>query len=57
MSTNKTLAILAASSVLALISLSPVYAESIPKQEQNQLNNSRSRMWIRVRPRAPTLRS
>jgi hypothetical protein len=40
MSTNKTLAILAASSVLALISLSPVYAESIPKQEQNQLNDS-----------------
>ena len=40
MSTNKTLAVLAASSVLALISLSPVYAEFIPKQEQNQLNDS-----------------
>jgi hypothetical protein len=40
MSTNKTLAVLAASGVLALISLSPVYAESIPQQEQNEINDS-----------------
>ncbi len=40
MSTNKTLSVLAASSVLAFFAFSPVYAESIPQQEQNQLNNS-----------------
>jgi hypothetical protein len=40
MSTNKTLSVLAASSVLALLALSPVYAESIPQEEQNQLNDS-----------------
>ena len=40
MSTNKNLAVLAASSVLALFSLSPAYAESVPQQEQNELNNS-----------------
>jgi hypothetical protein len=37
--TNKTLAVLAASA-LAISAFSPVYAESIPKQEQNQLDNS-----------------
>jgi hypothetical protein len=40
MSTNKTLAVLAASSVLALFSLSPVYADSVTQQEQDQLNDS-----------------
>ena len=40
MSTNKNLAVLAASSVLALFSLSPAYAESVPQQEQNELNDS-----------------
>jgi hypothetical protein len=41
MSTNKTLSVIAASSVLAFFALTPVYAqESIPQQEENQLDNS-----------------
>jgi len=40
MSTNKTLAVLAASSALALFAFSPVYAESLPQQEQQELDNS-----------------
>lgn len=40
MSTKKTLSVLAASSVLALFALSPVYAEDIPQMEQEQLDNS-----------------
>lgn len=40
MSTKKTLAIIAASSALALFSLSPVYAEDIVTEEQDQLNDS-----------------
>jgi hypothetical protein len=40
MSINKTLSVLAASSVLALFTLSPVLAEDIPQEEQNQLNDS-----------------
>jgi hypothetical protein len=41
MSTNKTLSIIAAASgVLALFALTPVYAESIPQEEQQQLNDS-----------------
>jgi len=41
MSINKTLAILAASSALALFAVAPVYAEDpIVTEEQDQLNNS-----------------
>jgi hypothetical protein len=40
MSINKTLSVLAASSALALFALSPVYAEDIVTEEQDQLNNS-----------------
>jgi hypothetical protein len=40
MSTNKTFAVLAASSVLALFALSPAYAGDIVKEEQEQLDNS-----------------
>jgi hypothetical protein len=40
MSTIKTLSVLAASSALALFALSPVYAQSIPEMEQEQLDNS-----------------
>ncbi len=40
MSTNKTLSVLAASSALALFALSPVYAENLPQEEQQQLDNS-----------------
>ncbi len=39
MTTNKTLAVLAASA-LAIFAFSPVYAESIPAEEQQQLDNS-----------------
>ena len=40
MTTNKSLAVLAASA-LAIFAFSPVFAaESIPQEEQNQLNNS-----------------
>lgn len=37
---NKTLSVLAASGVLALLALSPVNAQSIPEMEQEQLDNS-----------------
>lgn len=40
MSISKTLSVLAASSALALFALSPVYAEDIVTEEQDQLNNS-----------------
>jgi hypothetical protein len=40
MSTKRTLAILAASSVLAMFAMSPVYAEDIVTEEQDQLSNS-----------------
>jgi hypothetical protein len=40
MSTKKTIAVLAASSVMALFALSPVYAGDIVQEEQDQLNNS-----------------
>jgi hypothetical protein len=40
MSINKTLSVLAASSALALFALSPVYAEDIVTEEQEQLDNS-----------------
>lgn len=40
MSTNKTLAVLAASGVLALFAFAPAYAEDIPEMEQQQLDNS-----------------
>jgi hypothetical protein len=40
MTTNKTLSVLAASSVLAFFALSPAYAQSIPEEEQQQLDNS-----------------
>lgn len=45
MSTKKTVAVLAASSLLAFLSLSPVYAEeekekSIPEMEKEQMDNS-----------------
>jgi len=40
MSTKKTFAVLAASSTLAMFALSPVYAQSIPEMEQEQLDNS-----------------
>jgi len=40
MSINKTLSVLAASSALALFALSPVYAEDIVTEEQDQLNDS-----------------
>jgi hypothetical protein len=37
---KKNLSIVAASGVLALFAMSPVYAEDIPKMEQEQLDNS-----------------
>jgi hypothetical protein len=40
MPTYKTLAVLAASSALAIVAITPVYAESIPQEEQQQLDNS-----------------
>jgi hypothetical protein len=41
MSTKKTLAVLAASSVLAMFALAPVvHAGDVVKEEQDQLNNS-----------------
>jgi hypothetical protein len=40
MSTKKTIAVLAASSVLAFFALSPVYAGDVVTEEQDQLNNS-----------------
>ena len=40
MSTKKTLSVLAASSVLALFAFSPVYAQGIVTEEQDQLNDS-----------------
>jgi hypothetical protein len=40
MSTNKTLSVLAASSLLALLALAPAFGQSIPKMEQEQLDNS-----------------
>lgn len=40
MSTNKTLAVLAASSALAIFAFTPVYAQDIPQMEQNQLDDS-----------------
>jgi hypothetical protein len=40
MSINKTLSVLAASSALALFALSPVYAQGVVTQEQDQLNDS-----------------
>lgn len=40
MSTKKTIAVLAASSALALFAFSPVYAADVVTEEQDQLNNS-----------------
>jgi len=40
MSTKKTIAVLAASSALALFAFSPVYAGGVVQQEQDQLNDS-----------------
>lgn len=40
MSTKKTIAVIAASSVLSFFALSPVYAGDIVKEEQEQLDNS-----------------
>ena len=40
MPTYKTLAVLAASSALAIFAFTPVYAESIPQEEKDQLTNS-----------------
>jgi hypothetical protein len=39
MSTNKVLAAIAATSVLALFSFAPAYAESIPQQQIDQFGN------------------
>jgi hypothetical protein len=40
MSIKNILAVLAASSLLSLLALSPVYAESIPAEEAQQLSNT-----------------
>jgi hypothetical protein len=40
MPTYKTIAVLAASSALAIFAFTPVYAESIPQEEKDQLTDS-----------------